>query len=333
VGLAVAVLGSMFLSFPIGAYSFYSNSLNGTSTEATFSFLPVFVVGMLFYLPVPQGALSLGYVFFYIWASFVALFVLLLKGPWYNLIKALKNVRSDRSVAIYSNGGLVVGMVFPSLLLATVLIEMLLNRAGIPVGSLPDIGARDIFFSISYAPIVEEVGFRATIIGLVAALVAHRAKGGWRSLKAIWHPYRALNELRVESWKQAGIYAAIFLSAALFGVQHVLQGGGWEVGKALSSFVVGLALGLVYFTHGLPAAIMLHWGFNYFQGSFYYFDLVRGLPPLDSSAEFSSLEALSYSQFYVDGLLIVTGIVVYALVAYLVGKSLMERRAGRRAST
>jgi hypothetical protein len=324
--LTLILIVAMFVSFPVGAYSFYSNQLNGTPTTATLSYLPLFAIGMLVRIPLPPGLLSLGYLFFAIWAVFIALFVMLLKGPWYNILKALKSLPSDRSLAVYSNGALTLGLAFPALLVLTVVLEALLDTVGLPVGNLPDIGAREAFFSISYAPLIEEVGFRVTIIGLVAAAIAFRSQGGWTSLKALWHPSRALGEVKVEAWKQGNVYAAILISALVFGAQHVLQGAGWEIGKAVSSFVVGLALGIIYFTHGFPAAVMMHWSFNYFEGSFYYFDLARGLPPLDATSEFSSLAALQYSQFYVDALVILTSVAVFAFLAYLMGKSFLDRK-------
>jgi len=173
------------------------------------------------------------------------------------------------------------------------------------------------------------VGFRVTIVGIVALLVALKAGGKWRGLWALWHPSRALGSLGVESWRQPAIYAAVFGSAVIFGIAHVL--GGWQMGKFFSSFAVGLAFGLLYYTHGLPMAVMLHWGFDYFGYARYYFDQVRGLPPL--SSEFSSLSSFQYSQFYSDLLVYMIGIAVLVLAAYMVGRAAFSRRKAASAPT
>jgi hypothetical protein len=329
--LALVLLGLAFISFPVGAYTFYSSALNGTSASATFKELYVFVIGYPVYFGVPSGIFSLGYTFFFVWAVYLAMFVLLVKGPWYNLFKAVRNLASDGFLSVYSSGALTWAFVFPAILMLTVFVESLLTTVGLPVGSLPDSNSRLFLWDITYAPLVEEVGFRVTIVGVIAMLLARRAGGGWRSLRALWHPSRSLGSLKVESWKQWGIYWSIIVSAGVFGAQHVLLGGGWEWGKAVSSFLVGLAFGIVYFTHGFPAAVMLHWGFNFFEGSYLYFDTVRGLPALTN--EFSSLNSLQYGQFWVDSTIILMSVTVFALIAYVVGKSVMSRKQASRPAT
>jgi len=320
--LGVALLIVAFASFPLGAYSFFSNQINGTSPDATFRQLYIYVVGVQLTFPVPAGLVSLGGLFFLLWATYIALFVFLLQGPWYDLLKALRSIRSGGTLAVYSNGALTWSFAFPVSILMAVMIDSLLTSAGVPIGTLPSVDARFVFWQTTYAPIVEEVGFRVTIVGVVAVLMALSAGGRRRSLLALWHPSRVLGSLGVESWKQPGIYAAIFGSAAIFGVAHVL--GGWEIGKFFSSFAVGLAFGLLYYTHGLPLAVMMHWGFDYFGYSLYYFDQVRGLPPLTS--EFTSLYSLQYAEFYSDVLVYMIGVALFVLALYVLAKAAGARR-------
>jgi hypothetical protein len=322
-GLALIFLA--FLSLPFGAYAFFSNQLNGTPAATTPLVLWVFVFGAQFTF---TGIFSLGATFFFVWAVYVSLFVLMVKGPWYNLVRALRRVATDGTLAIYSSGALTWSFVFPVILLLAVYIDNLLTTAGVPVGSLSTVDARYAFWLNAYAPLVEEVGFRVTIIGFVAVIIAYRVGGGWGSLRALWHPSRTLGSLKVESWKQEGIYAAAVLSAAIFGVQHVI--GGWGIGKLLSAFVVGLAFGIVYFTHGLPVAVMLHWGFDYFEYSLFYFDQVRGLPAMTS--EFTSLSSLQYAEFYADTLVYIIAFALLALSLYMIGKAVIERRRASRAT-
>jgi hypothetical protein len=322
-GLALLVVA--FMSFPFGAYAFFSDGMNGTSPAATFKQLYVFAMGILIPFSVPSGILSLGVSFFFLWAVYLALFVLMVKGPWYNLIKAIKSIGSDGTLAVYSSGALTWSFAFPFTLLLAVFVDSLLTSAGVPIGSLSTVDARYTFWITSYAPLAEEIGFRATIIGLMTLLIALAHGGKWRSLWALWHPSRTLGSLKIEAWKQQGIYAAILLSAAVFGVQHVL--GGWQIGKFFDSFIIGLAFGILYFTHGLPVAVMMHWAFDYFEYSLFYFDQVRGLPPLTS--EFTSLASLQYGEFYADLLVFLITFAILALAAYMIGKAVMARRDAR----
>ena len=322
-GLALLVVA--FLSLPFGAYAFFSSQMNGTSTAATFKQVYVYALGIRVFLPVPPGILSLGVYFFFIWAIYIAMFVLLVKGPWYNLIRALKSIRSDGTMAVYSNGALTWSLAFPFTLLLAVLVDSLVTLAGVPIGSISFVDARIAFWSIAYAPLVEEIGFRVTILGLVTLVIALARGGRWKSLWALWHPSRTLGSLKIEAWKQQGIYAGIVLSAVVFGAAHVW--GGWDIGKFFDSFTIGLAFGILYFTHGLPMAVMMHWGFNYFEYSMFYFDQVRGLPTLTS--EFTSLTSLQYGEFYADLLVFLITFAILALAAYMIGKSVMARRRAR----
>jgi hypothetical protein len=322
-GLALLVVA--FFSLPFGAYAFFSNQMNGTSPAATFKQLYVFALGILVPFSVPAGILTLGASFFFLWAVYVALFVLMVKGPWYNLVKALRSIGSDGTLAVYSNGALTWSFAFPFMLLLAVTVDDILTSAGVPIGSLSTVDARYTFWITTYAPLVEEIGFRVTIIGFITVLIALAHGGRWKSLWALWHPSRTLGTLKIEAWKQQGINAAVLLSAAIFGVQHVL--GGWQVGKFFDSFLIGLAFSILYFTHGLPVAVMMHWGFDYFAYSLFYFDQVRGLPSL--SSEFTSLSSLQYAEFYSDLLVYLITIAIVALAAYMIGRSVMARRRAR----
>jgi hypothetical protein len=71
-------------------------------------------------------------------------------------------------------------------------------------------------------------------------------------------------------------------------------------------------------------AVMMHWGFDYFGYALYYFDQVRGLPPLTS--EFTSLSSLQYMQFYSDLLVYMIGIAILFIVIYTLARELAARR-------
>jgi hypothetical protein len=62
----------------------------------------------------------------------------------------------------------------------------------------------------------------------------------------------------------------VFFTSIVFGLAHYLSGGGWEIGKATSASVVGLAMGLTYLLYGVQASILLHWFFNYYNYAYYF---------------------------------------------------------------
>jgi membrane protease YdiL (CAAX protease family) len=74
------------------------------------------------------------------------------------------------------------------------------------------------------------------------------------------------------------IKLGIVISALFFGIAHWLYGGGWEFGKILPAAISGLVLGWLYVEKGFPAAVVLHWLFNYFASSYDYLKEVTGFP-------------------------------------------------------
>ncbi len=56
-------------------------------------------------------------------------------------------------------------------------------------------------------------------------------------------------------------------------------GGGWETGKSISTFIDGLAFGLVYLLYGVQAPILLHWFFNYYISGYGAYGLALDFYP------------------------------------------------------
>ncbi|MEM3684346.1 MAG: CPBP family intramembrane glutamic endopeptidase [Conexivisphaerales archaeon] len=321
--LALAVLASMLISFPIGAYVFNSPSLSGTSRTYQVSDLPMLLFGINFPIPLPHS-ISFETFFIILWCINLTLFVVMLMGPWHGIVSAVKRVAADKNLAIYSNSALSVGVLFPATLVFAVLLEQLLNTVGLPVGSLTNTDQRYFFLLSTFAPLREEIGFRVCFVGLTSFVLAYVAKGRGLALKALWHPSKALGEAGVQLWKQPGLIAAIILSSFAFGAAHVLYGGGWEIGKFVSASAVGLILAAIYYTHGFPAAVILHWGFDYYQSAFTYFDQLRGV--VDASGNAVQGELLLSSVFYVNLLLIVAAAALYIFLLFMVVKTFLSKR-------
>ena len=177
-----------------------------------------------------------------------------------------------------------------SLFVIIILLTLIQSSAGVSTGNLmcptstPNCKA-DLFASIITAPVAEEFGFRISVLGLVVAiLVARRLMGptpqgpSLKSSQKIgtffssfispgYAKERAgLPSVRTGGMKGISISEWIFLAftASVFGLYHVIGGGGWGPGKFLTAALSGFVLGLVYLAYGAFADILLHWFFNFY---------------------------------------------------------------------
>jgi len=170
------------------------------------------------------------------------------------------------------------------MLTAVVAIHSFQEEHGVPTGeiSLPK-NPFEAFFELSYAALIEEIGFRVTPIGAFLIIYLfwvgrkNVATLSWRQrLKLFFtaplYPDKAKKMAGVKTVSDFGVrggislgqWFMIFFTSTVFGLAHYLSGGGWGVGKVTSASVVGLAMGLTYLIYGVQAPILLHWFFNYY---------------------------------------------------------------------
>lgn len=196
------------------------------------------------------------------------------------------------------------------LLVLTVILTISLNSAGVPVGNIPQNNPAELFASVTFAPVAEEIGFRITPIGLIVVirtlLPLHQGRGlrnagastvAKRILIALISPDRAkeaagLPSIGTRGWR--GIHWAewilLVVSSAWFGLLHSLSGAGWGPGKAIPAGLTGLALGVVYLWYGAYANILLHWFFDFYN--FTIFGAILGGPLPDLLASLAVLTSL-----------------------------------------
>ncbi len=74
-----------------------------------------------------------------------------------------------------------------------------------------------------------------------------------------------------ELWYFIAPLSVTAFSGLFFGAAHLFYGSTWEIGKVPSASIAGILLGLIYFKQGFPAAVMLHWAFNFFPSAYVYF--------------------------------------------------------------
>ncbi len=178
-----------------------------------------------------------------------------------------------------------------SALLSFVLaITIIQGTVGVPTGSLPPLEPYQLFYTLAYAPPLEEAMFRISALGLLVTLrviwsnpvarTTDQTGLGPRkhSLARIISlgflaPESAKREAGLPTFTDAGWHAIhwtewlILVGTSVgFGLAHVFSGAGWEAGKVLPAAVSGFALGISYLLYGAYANILLHWFFNvYFE--------------------------------------------------------------------
>ena len=278
VALIFLLVGLMVFSFPLGLYILFNTDIGRNSA---------IIVKILFVT---------------LWLIYLALFLISAKGPHLKLYNFPKIALTGGLQKIFGNTILTIALTFSALLWITLFISLLQESAGIPTGSLPETNPILDFLSDSTAPILEELIFRFFSIGTALVVILIFRGTPFNSFKAFWRPAEYFSELKKIDMKI--LYLVVFISGLLFGFAHYALGGGWEIGKVTTSSLVGIILGLIYLFHGLPGAILLHWSFNYFAGSFYYFEKVVGEGSLLYFADWTML---------VTGLASILLFLIYAL--------------------
>jgi hypothetical protein len=165
------------------------------------------------------------------------------------------------------------------LLALVVLIHLIQESQGLATGSLPPRDPYIELFEVSYAPLYEELNYRISPLGGWLALRTFWLANSigmkrWKSLRlsilAFVFPEKAKIETNQRSIRHNGLrngvsgieWVLVLATSAIFGSLHFLGGGGWQLGKITSAFISGIALALVYLSHGIFAPILLHWFFN-----------------------------------------------------------------------
>lgn len=315
--VSLGIIASMAFSFPLGAAVFFSPNLGGSALTTTWEGMYINLLGVFFNIRFPSPV-KVSDLFTLFWGLHASLFAIAMLYPK-SLVRAILETKSHGLKSLLENTLTGVALVYPPLFLATSVVERILEISGVPVGELPFRDYRLDFLGLLQASIIEEVGFRMSIIGLWVAMVAYRLGAGALSLKAFWNPTTIINMLKLGRFKNR-FSSIILFSAFIFGWAHVIYGSDvWKFGKVISATIAGIGLGYLYFNLGLPAAILTHWGFNYYYASYYFFDEIRGLPP-PTEIEVLDANVFSYSQEFI-------ALLIMSQTALVVGYLMIKMQA------
>ena len=275
--VAMALGLTLFFLTPEGL-AFSKQSLSVVFPSGPYVFLFTFLI--IIFIPVNP---NIGPIFLFLWSIYLVCFVVawMLRESLHKVIKS--SISRPLSYTLKNNlfaMPVITGMVFTAILV----LGFFQTSQGIPTGevSLPP-NPFAAFFELSYAPVVEEIGFRITSIGIFLILFLFLAGGksaaamsGGKRLKAFFlswlYPEKAKRMLGLKNVSDFGIlrgisipeWMAVILTSAVFGWAHYYLGGGWEIGKITLASIQGFAMGLAYLIYGVQAPILIHWYFDYY---------------------------------------------------------------------
>ena len=248
------IFGMMLLSFPLGVFVvFHSNVGDNINFEYPVISSNLFGNNDLFF------EISLGDVFIVFWTMYAIFFTIAIFGPRKGFLQILSVIITDGKITPHQNYLVLITKWFSILILVSAIITYTQEFFGIQ--TLPPVVGNDLmqFFYISLSPLTEEIGFRSLLIGIPIFLMYSHRFSIIHFFKSIWNP---MSNIHVYSSKRS--IALVVITGVIFGFAHIALGEPWSEGKFLQASASGIILGWLYIHAGLLAAIMVHWGTNYF---------------------------------------------------------------------
>lgn len=284
--LIVTVLltvGLYFLSMFLQPILMYATEQGASVSAHTVTGLPIWFFSKTAFMPL---GLSVGAVFFGLWAAITASFVFAwkLKDSFHTVVK---NGLVQPTRKLFNSCLFAMPVLNSMMLIAVLLIQSLQEAGGIPTGA-PSIPANqfEALVDLSYASVVEEVIFRLVPIGAFVIVyvfwagknIATASRTDLLKIFVLapffpdkakqWAGAKTVKENGVLSGISIGEWGMVFITAAIFGLAHFNPGVSWELGKITSSATVGLVLAVIYIVYGIQASIIMHWFFNAFTDTF-----------------------------------------------------------------
>ena len=257
------VFGMMILSFPIGAFVVFNSDIGDKiNFEYPLSGFDFFLGGIGYEIPIE---FELGDAFIVIWILFLILFTISFLGPKKDFLKTLTPMIANGKQPLESNYLVTMIKWFSVLVLISGIINFVQEGIGITIEAPPVENELILFYDVTVAPIVEEIGFRVLLIGLPLFVLYSHKTSFLHFFKSLWNPS---DNLDIFNSRKALIL--IVVVALFFGIAHILSGEPWSSGKFAQATASGIIIGWVYFRMGLVSAILIHWATNYFVFSYMY---------------------------------------------------------------
>jgi hypothetical protein len=291
---SLLVAATFVFSMPLGIALFYFTDQGAEVARkvAIENTLPMYFL-VLFTVRIPW-AVGLDELFLIVWIVFAACLTAALIGPSKRISEAAHDAFSGNPRGLLSNSLIALAIFGCFSLFLVNAIQSLQESRGIPTGDISFPNEFEGFLSVSYASIIEEIGFRVTPIGLYLLAYVLVKEGRQIFKERLWkgaavlalsiaYPESAKRRLGLKVFKDRGFRAitvgewiVTILTSLAFGLAHYLSGSGWEVGKISSASLVGFVMALGYLVYGVHFPILLHWFYNYYGYAFYLGGQVYG---------------------------------------------------------
>ena len=257
------------ISFGIGLYLVFFTNLGGEinwvdNVPLDFLLLSIFGFQSIYF--------NLGIAFLLFWFVYLICYVYCFLNPIslkeLPFLRAI--IRSDNAYTqiekkngngAFDNYLMITLSWFSAYFILSILIDVIQQIFGVKLGNPLTDNPLLSFFYLSAAPLNEEIFFRVILMGLPLFLI-FVPLGRGKFLSTLNHPYSRIHEYKGK-YTTAGIIIIIVLSSFVFGLSHVIFGGGYEIGKITQAALGGLIIGWIYYRYGLSTAITFHWISNY----------------------------------------------------------------------
>jgi hypothetical protein len=280
VSLTSLIILTYFISLVLGLTLFFFTDEGNEVSKSILDGIPAsFLIFFNFYIPVE---INLGHFFLLLIIFYIVCFAL----AWNLRVKFHQEVKNliKKPIEIPLNNFLLIIPVISSMLLIIVVaVQSIQEIQGIETGFIEFPDSFMALYELAYSPILEEISYRITPLGLVVLIgVFAKIKSEGRlpalttGILCFLFPDKAKEKAGLDTIQDKGFvkgisfseWVTLILICSLFGLNHYLAGGGWGIGKITSAFVAGLAFGLIYLEYGFFAPILLHWFFNFYIYSY-----------------------------------------------------------------
>lgn len=267
----------MLLSFPFGVFVVFNTDI-GDDINFQYPLNNLDIFQEIGYLT--PFDIEIGDVFIVLWSIYAILFTIAMFGPDKGFLKTLSANLSHGKLETKSNYMIAITKWFSILILISIIIDFI--QQGFGIVTVPPSVDNNLaqFLYVSLSPIVEELGFRVILIGLPLFVFYSHKLSLKHFFKSLWNPNR---NLHIYDFKKT--LFLIVLVGIFFGLAHIMTGEPWSEGKFAQATTSGIILGWLYFRFGLIAAILVHWGTNYFI--FSYANFVSQINEITIEAAFS----------------------------------------------
>ncbi len=214
--------------------------------ERSFSLYVVFVA-LVSVGTISGAALQAWYIFLVSAILASAVWLALRSGPKYLKELTMRGAPRDHSPFFD-----LCALMFAVLFINTVVVLILMLAGQEPTAPVEGMEDWELLFLLANASVWEELIVRVLLLGLPLMVVDLARGTRLRKLRR----YVLGGHIDI-MWGEA---ALVVLSSVIFGFAHFEAWGLWKV---FPSSIAGLAFGYMFLKHGLPAAIMLHFSFDY----------------------------------------------------------------------